>query len=205
RPLGSGGFGVVYLAWDPQLDRQIALKVLRPSGGDAEALAADLLREAKAMAKLSHPNVTAVYDVAALGGQVAIAMERIDGTNAREWLAEKPRTQREILAVFLAAARGLQAAHAAGLVHRDFKPENVLVGRDGRVAVTDFGLARPETAAGARSGTPRYMAPEHRRGEAVDARADQYSLAVALNEALTDPPRALKRALSEDRAQRYPD
>jgi tetratricopeptide (TPR) repeat protein/predicted Ser/Thr protein kinase len=205
RPLGSGGFGVVYLAWDPQLDRQVALKVLRPVDRDAEVLAAELLREAKAMAKLSHPNVTAVYDVAALDGQVAIAMELIDGTNAREWLAEKPRTQREILDVFLAAARGLQAAHAAGLVHRDFKPENVLVGRDGRVAVTDFGLARPETAAGARSGTPKYMAPEQKRGEAVDARADQYSLAVALSEALKDPPRPLKRALSEDRAQRFPD
>jgi serine/threonine protein kinase len=216
RPIGSGGFGVVYLAWDPQLDRQIALKLLRPRDGDATQLAGDLLREAKAMAKLSHPNVTSVYDVAALDGQVAIAMELIDGTDAREWLAAKPRTQEEIVAVFLAAAAGLSAAHAVGLVHRDFKPANVLVGRDGRVAVTDFGLARAEQTAAARSGTPAYMAPEQQRGRQVDARADQYSFAVSLWEALTGerpgpgtktPPRALKRALeralSQEPGQRF--
>jgi tetratricopeptide (TPR) repeat protein len=206
RPIGSGGFGVVYLAWDPQLDRQIALKVLRPLDRDADGLAADLLREAKAMAKLSHPNVTAVFDVAALDGQVAIAMELIDGGNAREWLAETPRTPAEVYRVFLSAAAGLAAAHAAGLVHRDFKPENVLVGRDGRVCVTDFGLARPQAAKGARSGTPRYMAPELRQSAPVDARADQYGFAVALKEALgAQTPRALERALAERPADRYPD
>ncbi len=142
RALGAGGMGVVYAALDPDLDRQVALKLLRRVGDDAPAQArARLLREARAMAKLSHPNVITVYEVGSDGATDFVAMELIDGHSAAEWLAER-RTTDEVLRVFLAAGRGLAAAHAGGLIHRDFKPANVLVGRDGRVVVTDFGLAR---------------------------------------------------------------
>lgn len=145
--LGQGGMGAVYAAWDPQLSRQVALKLLHDDGAGGSSQAAHkarlrLQREAQAIARLSHPNVVAVYDVGHLGDEVFVAMELVDGGTVRTWLAERRRSWREILEVFLAAGRGLQAAHAAGLVHRDFKPENVLVGHDGRVRVADFGLAR---------------------------------------------------------------
>ncbi len=219
-PLGQGGMGMVYAAYDSVLDRKVALKLLPPGDADAgpEATSgsgrARLLREAQAMAKLSHPNVVGVYDVYQHGTLVFMAMELVEGQTLLQWQQEKPRGWREILAAFLAAGRGLAAAHAAGLVHRDFKPTNVLVGKDGRVRVTDFGLARthdapPEllseepasststgpvkphsllelelTQKGAVMGTPAYMAPEQFRGITADARSDQFSFAVSLWEAL---------------------
>jgi eukaryotic-like serine/threonine-protein kinase len=217
-PLGEGGMGMVYAAYDSVLDRKVALKLLPPddleAGTEQNSGRARLLREAQAMARLSHPNVVAVYDVYQHGAQVFMAMELVEGQTLLQWQREKPRTWREILAAFLDAGRGLAAAHAAGLVHRDFKPTNVLVGKDGRVRVTDFGLARehhapPEpvsiestpspdtspvkphsllelelTQRGAVMGTPAYMAPEQFRGATADARGDQFSFAVSLWEAL---------------------
>ncbi len=153
--LGAGGMGIVYAARDPDLDRRVALKFLHSlQGGDEQAEGrARVLREAQAMARLSHPNVVAVYDVGAFRGQVFIAMELIEGSTLREWLGSAKRRWPEVLDILLRAGRGLAAAHAAGLVHRDFKPENVLVGNDGRVLVTDFGLAR-RFALGARLAEP---------------------------------------------------
>jgi len=141
RVLGAGGMGVVYAAHDPDLERAVALKLLRAGRDDAQARAR-LLREARAMAKLSHPNVIVVHEVGTAAGRDFVAMELIDGVNVHEWLAQRRRPVAEVLPVLLAAGRGLAAAHRAGLVHRDFKPHNVLRGRDGRVVVTDFGLAR---------------------------------------------------------------
>jgi hypothetical protein len=146
--MGAGGMGVVYAAHDADLDRRVAIKLLRASG-DAETARARLLREARAMARLRHPNVITVYEAGTIDERVFVAMELVEGLTIGEWLArpEQGRRWREVLDVFLAAGRGLAAAHAAGLVHRDFKPDNVLLDRDGRVVVTDFGLARPTDAA----------------------------------------------------------
>jgi hypothetical protein len=141
--LGAGGMGVVFAAYDPELDRKVAIKLMRPGrGADSPARQERLLREAQAMAKLAHPNVIVVHDVGTAGESVYFAMELCDGGTLREWLCE-PRPWREVLEVFLRAGQGLAAAHAAGLVHRDFKPDNVLLGKDGRARVTDFGLALP--------------------------------------------------------------
>src|SRR5215510_2958012 len=144
--LGVGGMGVVYLAEDPQLGRRVAIKLMEPKASGAQSASegrARLLREAQALAQLSHPNVIAVHDVGTCADQVFIAMEYVEGSTLRQWLAERQRTWREVLSTFVQAGRGLAAAHAAGIVHRDFKPDNVLVGNDGRVRVLDFGLARP--------------------------------------------------------------
>jgi serine/threonine protein kinase/tetratricopeptide (TPR) repeat protein len=207
--VGRGGMGEVYAAYHPDLDRRIALKVVAAFGSGGTERAVRLLREARAIARLSHPNVVNVYDAGVVADGIYIAMEFIEGETIDAWCRRAPRTWREILHVFIAAGRGLAAAHAAGIVHRDFKPQNVMVGRDGSVRVTDFGLARlaGETAgeqdrrpgdprqtaetpisltkAGAVLGTPAYMAPEQFEGAAgVDARADQFSFCVALHEAL---------------------
>jgi tetratricopeptide (TPR) repeat protein/predicted Ser/Thr protein kinase len=142
--LGAGGMGSVYAAFDAQLERRVAIKVLRPDarGGDGHAR---LLREAQAMARLSHPNVVAVHDVGTYGDDVFLAMDYVEGRTLKAWMQES-HTWREGLAVLKAAGKGLAAAHAAGLIHRDFKPENVLIGDDGRVAVADFGIARAHGA-----------------------------------------------------------
>jgi serine/threonine protein kinase len=142
--LGAGGMGVVFAAYDPQLDRKVALKLLRANlGANAAEARTRLKREAQAIAQLNHPNVVGVYDVGTTNdGDVYIAMEFVEGDTLTTWLKRWPRTWREILEVFHQAARGLMAAHSVGLLHRDFKPDNVLVGGDGRVRVTDFGLAR---------------------------------------------------------------
>ncbi len=202
--IGSGGMGVVYAAYDPDLDRRVALKLLRTDRFSTESGRSRLLREAQALARLTHPNVVAVHDAGTFGDRVFVAMELVEGETLRQWLEEGPRSWREVLDRLLAAGRGLAAAHAAGLVHRDFKPENVLLGRDGRVRVVDFGLAKaladaaeeplapdsggelasPLTEWGAVLGTPAYMAPEQIRGIAADARSDQFSFCVALYEAL---------------------
>ena len=193
--LGMGGMGVVYAAHDPDLHRDVAIKVLRPEFSRSSPDATKrIVREAQAMARVSHPTVVAVYDVGTVDGQVFIAMERIAGSSLREWLAE-PRTPAAILDVFIGAGRGLVAAHDAGMVHRDFKPDNVLVGTDGQPRVTDFGLAfeqgqqDPVEVSGEVStrpivGTPTYMAPEQHAAANIDARTDQFSFAIALYEAL---------------------
>jgi len=209
--LGSGGMGVVYLAHDLTLDRPVAVKVQR--GGDRGEGVDRLQREATAMARLSHPNVVTVHAVGRVDDSVFVAMEYVAGGTLRSWLRAKPRAWTEALAMCRGAGEGLAAAHDVGLVHRDFKPENVLIGDGGRPKVADFGLARaqdddrpdPDDAAitasdsgsgsrkevrsdrltqtGAMVGTPAYMAPEQFRGK-VDARADQFALAVVIWESL---------------------
>jgi predicted Ser/Thr protein kinase/tetratricopeptide (TPR) repeat protein len=214
--LGEGGMGVVYKAYDPELGRLVAIKRVRDPERTAGG-AARLVREAQAAAKVVHPNVVAVFDVGQVGDDVFIAMEYVDGWRLREWLAAARRGQREILDVFTQAAAGLAAAHDRGLVHRDFKPHNVLVGYDGRVRVVDFGLARPFdapdpaptplpdprspvasplTPAGVAIGTPRYMAPEQHLRRPLDGRADQFAFCVALYEALVGAPPFEGRDLS---------
>ena len=140
--VGTGAMGVVYGAYDPELDRKVALKLIKPGQGVKDTARARLLREAKAIARLQHPNVVAVHDVGIIDDQVFLAMEFVAGGTIKSWLAAKPRSWREILDVFIAAGRGLAAAHAAGLVHRDFKPDNVLLDKEHRPRVVDFGIAR---------------------------------------------------------------
>jgi tetratricopeptide (TPR) repeat protein len=145
EPVGEGGMGVVYRAFDPELDRSVAVKLIRSAEGTAEARAR-LLREAQALARLSHPNVVGVHDVGAVGDQVFLAMEMLDGQTLRDWLKTGTRSWKEIVRAFADAGRGLAAAHRAGLVHRDFKPSNAFVETSGRVRLLDFGLARPADA-----------------------------------------------------------
>ena len=207
KPIGQGGMAMVYAAWDPELDRRVAIKVLRAgvSGRRFTVGQARLQREAQTLAKLSHPHVVHVYEVGWFGESVFIAMELIQGETLRAWLAREVRSWQEVVRVFRAAGEGLAAAHAVGIIHRDFKPDNVLVGDDGRVRVVDFGLARLEepgddvfrtpagpegvglplhTAAGGMLGTPAYMAPEQHRGELLDGRTDQFAFCVSLFEGL---------------------
>ncbi len=217
RLLGVGGMGMVYLATDLRLRREVALKFQTVDGGFARAQ-----REAKVLARLSHPNVITVHEVGVHADRLYIAMEYVDGQSLASWL-KTPRRWGEILDVFLRAGHGLVAAHAAGLIHRDFKPDNVLCGHDGRVRVADFGLARDidgreldvgdgRGAAGltvAGAGTPRYMSPEQARGDELDARTDQYSFCVAAGEALaTRGPRwlraMLERGAAPEPARRWP-
>jgi serine/threonine protein kinase/ABC-type branched-subunit amino acid transport system substrate-binding protein len=208
--IGAGAMGSVYAAHDPALDRKVALKLLRAHIATPQ-LEARLLREAKAMARLSYPEIVSVFDAGRHGERLFIAMEFVRGGTLRTWLKAEPRTWQKVLSVFLRAGHGLAQAHAAGIVHRDFKPDNVLVGDDGRVRVTDFGLARAESAVattdadadprsqragdaaqtsaaltrtGALVGTPAYMAPEQLSGETADASSDIYSFCVALYEGL---------------------
>ena len=191
--LGAGGMGAVYVAYDPELGRKVAIKLLAPALGDSDVRAtfeARFRREARALAQVTHPNVVAVYDVGRVDDRMFIAMELIEGETLAHWCRSERRTPGAILERFVAAGHGLAAAHAAGIVHRDVKPENIMIGNDGRVRVVDFGLARAElgdvrlTLAGAVMGTPQYMAPEQHRGEEADARTDQFSFCVALYIAL---------------------
>ena len=209
--LGSGGMGIVYAAHDRELDRRVALKVLRAAAATEEERMR-MLREGQAMARVTHPNVITVYEVGVEGTLVFLAQELLDAGTLGTWL-ERPRSERDIVEKFIAAGRGLAAAHAAGLVHRDFKPDNVLLGKDGRVRVADFGLARalgpddalpaatranmaraqldlsrgpmsPLTRTGAVMGTPMFMAPEQHNGDRADERSDQFAFSVALYRAL---------------------
>jgi serine/threonine protein kinase len=180
--LGAGGMGVVLRAYDARLRREVALKRVR-SGSRSAELDQRLAREAQALASLHDPHIVAIHDLEHIDGQLFLVMEYVDGMTLGEWLRAAPRGLAEILDAFLQCARGLAAAHAIGIVHRDFKPGNVLIGRDGRVRITDFGLARqalleasPEssrldsndtlstgtsvTSAGLVVGTAAYMAPE---------------------------------------------
>lgn len=217
--LGAGGMGVVYAAYDSDLDRKIALKLVRGQLSESPEHRARIRREAQAMARLSHPNVVQVYEVGEHEGELFVAMEFVRGETLSLWLGRAPdagddrvakRSWRSVVDVFVAAGRGLAAAHKTGLIHRDFKPDNVMVDEDGRVRVMDFGLARSGddasrsmsdmgtlatssdaaipahqlTRTGALIGTPAYMAPEQLCGEPVTERSDQFSLCVALYEGL---------------------
>jgi len=201
--LGRGGMGIVYRALDPELDRPIALKVMHARAlGDSEGTAR-LRREARSLAKVVHPNVVGVHEVGEHDGQIFVAMEYVPGVTLRQWLEDEAPPWRVIVEALIGAAAGLRAAHAVGLVHRDFKPDNVLMATDGRPRVVDFGLARaggatdgaPDlsgisgmdesiTVAGMMVGTPAYMAAEQFQGRATDARTDLFAWCVSLHEAL---------------------
>lgn len=214
--IGLGGMGVVWSAYDPELDRKLAIKLLRPrtDRGLGDLARTRLIREAQVMARINHPNVIKVHDVGEHDGQVFLAMEFVQGKTLGRWVRATRRSWRAIVAMFVQAGRGLAAAHRVDLVHRDFKPANVLIGPDGRARVLDFGLARsversddevpqsrswsasriqhfepnplvtPLTRTGSMLGTPAYMAPEQFEGGQFDARTDQFSFCVALWEAL---------------------
>ncbi len=205
RRAGEGAMGRVYVAYDPTLDRTVAIKVIRIAGDQHvdRGRHQRLEREARAAARISHPNVITVHEVGINHESLFVVMEYVKGKTLREWLQEEERPLSEIVRAFAEAGRGLAAAHAHDLVHRDFKPDNVLVGDDGRICVVDFGLVqipsdeKPETVEGPDDddeasesvtqgavGTPAYMSPEQRAGGRVDARSDQYSFCVALHEAL---------------------
>ncbi|MCX4242701.1 serine/threonine-protein kinase [Paraliomyxa miuraensis] len=234
RKLGAGGMGTVYLAHDDELARDVALKLVR---GTSELAGERMrLREARGLARIAHPNVITVFDVGEHEGRVWLAMEHVPGRTLRDCAAELPRQR--VLELWIAAGRGLAAIHEAGLVHRDVKPDNVLLGDDGRVRVIDLGLVRAAaTRDGERAttepdplasevlmtpgfvGTHSYAAPEQRRCEPVDARADQYAFCVSLLESLCEakPPAgreheplpvvlrdAIARGRDEDPTQRFP-
>ena len=198
--IGSGGLGVVYSAYDPQLDRKIALKLVNPARVTPRT-AARMQREAQAMARVTHPNVVAVHDAGEHGDGVFIAMELVGGVTLRAWKRAQQRSWKQIRDVLVSAGHGLEAAHRQGLVHRDFKPANVLVDGQDRARVLDFGLARAAEASrdevsdsgqllsmdltqtGTLLGTPSYMAPEQFEGHA-DARSDQWGFCVTAYEML---------------------
>ncbi len=210
--LGAGAMGVVFSAHDPELDRKVAIKLLKFGEWDEEDARLRLQREAQALARLAHRNVVAVYDVGVHERQLFLAMEFVSGQTIGQWMrsVKSPRPWREVVAVFVQAGRGLAAAHGAGLIHRDFKPDNGMIDEDGQVRVMDFGLARasesaepmtdddamersaPSTQAlaseltqsGALLGTPAYMSAEQLNRKSADARSDQFSFCVALYEAL---------------------
>lgn len=200
--LGSGAMGTVYSAYDDRLDRKVAIKLLHRHGGDRELL----LREAQSLARLSHPNVVAIFEVGTWEDQPFMVMEFVDGVTLAVWARSHRRSWREVRDVLRDAGRGLGAAHRVGLVHRDFKPANVLIDRDGRVRVADFGLARPsgsnsavstsddsldQTAravqvanSGSLAGTPAYMSPELFEGLRATDRSDQFAFCAVMYEAL---------------------
>jgi hypothetical protein len=182
--VGTGGMGLVWGAWDPELERRVALKLVRTQSRESRER---MLREGQVLARFSHPNVVQIFDVGAIGDQVFLVMEWIHGTTLRAYAEQRPGL-RALLDAYRQAGHGLDAAHRAGVVHRDFKPDNAIYGDDGRVRVLDFGLAHasdPEPDLASRqAGTPRYMSPEQRRGDAVTSAADQFAFCVALREAL---------------------
>jgi hypothetical protein len=193
--LGSGGMGTVYEAFDPRLERTVALKVLPPQLAGGQEAASRFLAEARAAARLSHPNVVPVYEAEQAGGMTFLVMERMPGGSAQDLTARVGRPGwREATRIVADACRGLAAAHAAGLVHRDVKPANILLAQDGSAKISDFGLARRTdsssgmTADGAIVGTPDYMSPEQCQGERADPRSDLYSLGATYYHLLTGSP-----------------
>jgi predicted Ser/Thr protein kinase len=228
RRVGAGGMGVVYVATDRELERRVALKFVRHGAGDPAARAR-LVREAKTLARLSHPHIVTLFDAGEHHDHAFVVMEYVDGGSLLSWARQGDRTADEIIAAALAVGRALAAAHAAGIVHRDVKPDNVLVGGDGDVRVTDFGLARaglevgaavdldaagrpsdaaaPLTRTGAILGTPAYMAPEALRGVG-SALTDQWSYCAMVYELLAGirpfPDDAGRRAVAIARGQLQP-
>ena len=230
RILGEGGMGVVFSAYDEELDRRVAIKILSVPATGGTTGRARIRREAQALAKVSHPNIVQIYEVGEEAGQIYLVMELIDGDNLRDWHAAAPRSWREVLARWREVGCGLAAAHKAGLIHRDLKPDNAILGRDGRVRVVDFGLARsgdlPEpiepsaprteregttiTLAGTLLGTPAYMPPEQHLRMPVDHRADIFAFCVSLYEGLygerpfTGQGQALALHISSERLREAP-
>jgi serine/threonine protein kinase len=217
-PLGIGGMSVVHAAVDPALGRRIAVKLSRPELRDPDGGRDRLIREARSLARLAHPNVVTLFDVGEHRGQPFLALELVDGGSLSAWLRRAARTTDEILDCLIGAARGLAACHAAGIVHRDIKPDNILVGLDGRARISDFGLARSgerlatpagscgdpvatpsdRSRPGTLAGTPAYMAPEHQARGETDPRSDQWSFCATLYEALA----GVRPFVAEDLAAR---
>jgi eukaryotic-like serine/threonine-protein kinase len=221
EPIGAGAMGVVFRARDPVLDRDVAVKIIDGWGLDSYQREC-LLREARAMARVAHPNVIPVHDAGIVDDDVYVTMSLVEGANLRKWLAENPTMPRR-LEVCIGAARGLAGAHRAGVVHCDVKPDNILIGHDDTAMIGDFGLARRFDRADRReSGTPvgtrRYMAPEVEAGGPATFASDQFSLAITIHEALTGsrvtgevslqvPPilrTVLEQALSTEPPDRFP-
>lgn len=210
--LGRGSMGVVYRALDPQIDRLVALKALRHDRVTSEAFVQRFLKEAKAIGRLSHPNIVTVYDVGRDHGSIYITMEFLEGTPLNEVIQEKRLTLEEIVDLGVQIAEALDYAHQKGIVHRDIKPTNIIITPDGRAKITDFGIARIEdpsatqqTQAGEILGTPVYMSSEQVMGRPVDGRSDLYSLGVILYELSTqkrpfrgDSIAAIFRAITQD-------
>jgi serine/threonine protein kinase len=206
RKIGAGGMSDVYLGFDRELDRNVAVKLMAPWQDDKSFRR--MQREARAMAQLNHPNVVSVYEVGEHDGRCYIAMELVEGPTIDAWIEEVARPWSEVVRVFLQAGRGLAAAHRAGMVHRDFKPSNVMIGMDQRARVMDFGLAIPHTQddddgllapslnpvleamrdpiteIGFVSGTPAYMSPEQHAGFQASPACDQFAFGVSMWEAL---------------------
>ena len=187
--LGKGSMGVVYRAHDPQIGRDIALKVLRPDRVSSEDFVQRFMKEARAIGRMSHPSIVTVYDVGEDQGTVYIAMEFLEGVPLNAYTREKALTMDEIAGIGIQVAESLDYAHTRGIVHRDIKPQNIMVAPGGRVKLTDFGIAHIEdpeashqTQAGEILGTPNYMSPEQVMGRKVDGRSDLYSLGVILYE-----------------------
>ncbi len=217
--IGQGAMATVYAAHDAELDRDVAIKLLRGDGDEDSRLRVQ--REAQALARVSHPNVVQIHEIGSYGTQVFVAMELVDGVPLSAWRRAQPRSLGEIVAMYLQAGRGLIAAHSVGIIHRDFKADNVLVGSDGRARVADFGLARvlsagPEvtirerasgeraiarTEAGMIMGTPAYMSPEQHRSAAVDERSDQFNYCAAFYEAIYEVRPFAGRTVDELAAQ----
>jgi hypothetical protein len=179
--IGQGGAGVVMIGFDPAVSRRVALKVLHDSSGRRRDR---LTAEARAMARVGHPNVVTLYELGDDAGQLFLVMELVEGTDVAGWLRERRRPWREIADVFVGAGRGLAAAHAVGVIHRDFKPGNVLLGPDGRPRVSDFGLAHTGDDGGTDGGTAAYMAPEQLEGAPADPQSDQFAFCASMWEAL---------------------
>ncbi|MGH1343085.1 MAG: protein kinase domain-containing protein [Nannocystales bacterium] len=224
--VGGGGMGTVFAAYDPGLDRRIAVKVLRRDRLNDRRAEERFVHEGRTLARLTHPNVVSVFGAGTSEHGPYLAMELIEGRDLDAWLADGDPTWQRVVEVFLDAARGLHAVHEAGVIHRDFKPGNVLLSDDGRVLVADFGLARRPQSEETRDdappamgeevtdgvvGTPFFMSPEQRRREPVTAASDQYSFCVALGRALATAPgapkavtAAVQRGLADDPSERWP-
>ena len=190
RVLGEGGMGAVYQAEDQELNRLVALKVIRPELAQREEILSRFKREVILTQEVSHRNVVRLYDLAVSDGLKFITMEFIDGEDLHSWRRRKEWSAGEIISLLIQVCRGLEAAHAVGVVHRDLKPQNIMLDRSGRVAVMDFGIAHSledggMTRTGVIMGTPHYMSPEQAMGQKIDQRSDLYSLGIIIYELVT--------------------